>query len=329
MTFSKNIAVTGGMGFIGSHLVNHLVSKYPNYFILNIDALTYAANLKNITVADSKNYLFERVDITNKNLLISILEKYKINNIIHLAAESHVDNSILSPDEFIQTNINGTFNLLQASRQLIDFQRFHHVSTDEVYGTLGKEGYFFETTPYAPNSPYSASKASSDHLVNAYHHTYKMDTVITNCSNNYGSNQYPEKLIPVIIKSILNKSRIPVYGKGDNIRDWLFVKDHVSAIDLVFHDGNSGNSYNIGGDNEWTNLLLVEKICDLMDNELGQPLGTSKELISFVTDRKGHDFRYAINHDKITNEMDWQPKTSFEDGLKETIQYYIDFFKSK
>lgn len=322
-----NILITGGMGFIGSHLVKHMVEKYPNYRIINYDKLTYASNPKFLfSLEKYPNYHFVKGDICDVNKLNEVFTQYKITDVIHLAAESHVDNSILDPSAFIQTNIVGTANLLNICKNTWkgDNHLFYHVSTDEVYGTLGDEGYFTENTPYDPRSPYSASKASSDHLVRAYHHTYGLPVVISNCSNNYGPNQHPEKLIPLTIDRIKNKTPIPVYGDGLNVRDWLYVEDHVSAIDAIFHEGVYGETYNIGGNNESTNINLVNKLCDLMDSKLGREVGKSRGLISYVTDRLGHDRRYAIDSTKLTQELGWKPNTNFETGLSNTIDWYLN-----
>ena len=325
----KNILITGGAGFIGSHLVIQLVKKYPNYKIINIDSLTYASNLKNLEeVQNFKNYFFEKIDIRDKKSISQILIKYEIDNIIHLAAESHVDNSINSPLEFAETNVLGTLNLLDSARNYWNnnFKEkcFYHISTDEVYGSLGKEGSFSETTRYDPRSPYSASKASSDHFVKAYFHTYKLPIIISNCSNNYGPNQHIEKLIPLMINKIFNNEKLPIYGDGNNIRDWLYVKDHVDAIDLILHKGKKGETYNVGGGNELSNMELINKLILLMDKTLRRSSGYSKKLISFIKDRKGHDFRYSIDFSKLKNELGWSPKTSFEKGLEITVESYLN-----
>ena len=323
MKLNKTILITGGAGFIGSHVVKRFVTLYPGYHIINLDKLTYCGDLDNLKeVAHAENYTFIKGDICDNKFLKSLFDEYKPEAIIHLAAESHVDNSIDNPNVFIQTNVVGTCNLLNMAVKY-NVERFYHVSTDEVYGDLELEDSpFVETTPYNPNSPYSASKASSDHFVRAYGSTYNLNYVISNCSNNYGPNQYPEKLIPKVIKSIIKKETIPVYGKGDNIRDWLYVEDHAKAIDLIFHRGLMGETYNIGGDTEKTNLDLVRILCNEIDF-LTNNQNSSTELIKFVEDRKGHDFRYAINSDKIKKELGWEPDTPFMYGIRETIDWYI------
>jgi dTDP-glucose 4,6-dehydratase len=325
---NKSIIITGGAGFIGSHVVRHFVKKYPDFLIVNLDALTYAGNLENLKdIENHPNYVFEKVDIRDFEKVLVILGKYQPFGIIHLAAESHVDRSILNPIDFVMTNVVGTVNLLNAALHLWknDFEgkKFYQISTDEVYGSLGETGFFTEETPYAPRSPYSASKASADHFVQAYHHTYGLPVVISNCSNNYGPYQFPEKLIPLMINNILHKKPLPVYGKGLNVRDWLYVEDHVEAIDLVFFRGKSGETYNIGGNNEWKNIDLVKLLCRLMDETLGREPGESEKLITFVKDRAGHDLRYAIDSSKIQKELGWVPKTSFLEGLKKTIHWYL------
>ena len=323
----KNILITGGAGFIGSHVVRRFVNRYPDYHIINLDALTYAGNLANLTdVESASNYAFRKCDITNISEVETLFKEFKIHSVIHLAAESHVDRSITNPIDLVMTNVVGTVVLLNAFKQYGEAAegRFYHVSTDEVYGTLGDDGKFTESTPYDPNSPYSASKASSDHFVRAYHETYKLPVVISNCSNNYGSHQFPEKLIPLMIHNIKNSKPLPVYGKGENVRDWLWVEDHASAIDVIFHEGRLGETYNIGGNNEWKNLDLVHKLCEIMDRKLGRPEGKSAELITFVTDRAGHDFRYAIDASKLENELGWSPSVAFDQGFEKTIDWYLE-----
>ena len=323
----KNILITGGAGFIGSHVVRRFVNRYPDYHIINLDALTYAGNLANLTdVESASNYAFRKCDITNISEVETLFKEFKIHSVIHLAAESHVDRSITNPIDFVMTNVVGTVVLLNAFKQYGEAAegRFYHVSTDEVYGTLGDDGKFTESTPYDPNSPYSASKASSDHFVRAYHETYKLPVIISNCSNNYGSHQFPEKLIPLMIHNIKNSKPLPVYGKGENVRDWLWVEDHASAIDVIFHEGRLGETYNIGGNNEWKNLDLVHKLCEIMDRKLGRPEGKSAELITFVTDRAGHDFRYAIDASKLEKELGWSPSVAFDQGFEKTIDWYLE-----
>lgn len=325
----KKILITGGAGFIGSHVVRLFVNKYENYKIVNIDKLTYAGNLENLSDIESKpNYQFVKGDILDTELLKSLFEEHKFDGVIHLAAESHVDRSITNPLEFVQTNVIGTANLLNVAKEAwkddMEGKLFYHISTDEVFGSLGKEGYFTETTPYDPRSPYSSSKASSDHLVRAYFHTYKLPVIVSNCSNNYGPNQFPEKLIPLAINNIKNNKPIPVYGKGDNVRDWLYVVDHARAIDLLYHKGEAGETYNIGGDNEWTNLNLINSLCKIMDDKLGREKGTSEKLITFVTDRAGHDQRYAIDFAKINKDLGWKPSLDFTQGLESTVDWYLD-----
>jgi dTDP-glucose 4,6-dehydratase len=329
MTFDKTILITGGAGFIGSHVIRLFVEKYPNYKIVNLDKLTYAGNLENIKdIENSKNYTFEKGDIVNLEFIRSLFQKYEFDGVIHLAAESHVDRSITEPLLFIETNIIGTAVLLQVAKEnwKADFANklFYHVSTDEVYGSLERpEDFFLESTAYDPRSPYSASKASSDHLVRAYYNTYKMPVVISNCSNNYGPNQFPEKLIPLFINNIINKKGLPVYGAGLNIRDWLYVVDHARAIDVIYHGGKIGETYNIGGHNEWTNLDLIKILCQQMDEKLGRAEGSSEKLITYVTDRAGHDMRYAIDATKLKDELNWFPSLQFEEGLSKTIDWYL------
>ena len=316
----KTILITGGAGFIGSHVVREFVLKYPAYKIINLDALTYAGNLENLKdIEDLPNYHFIKADIVDAKQVLEIFEKHQPEGVIHLAAESHVDRSITNPLEFVMTNVIGTVNLLNAAKHIwkdnYEGKRFHHVSTDEVFGALGDEGFFTETTKYDPHSPYSASKASSDHFVRAYHDTYGLPIVLTNCSNNYGPNHFPEKLIPLCIHNILNNKPLPIYGDGKYTRDWLFVIDHAKAIDLVFHEGKNGDSYNVGGFNEWKNIDLVKELCKQMDEKLGRPTGTSEQLITFVKDRPGHDLRYAIDATKMNKELGWKAVTSIEDTL--------------
>ena len=325
----KTVIITGGAGFIGSHVVRLFVRKYPQYRIVNLDLLTYAGNLENLRdIENAPNYFFEKADITDPNALDRIFSQYEPQGVIHLAAESHVDRSISNPEAFVETNVLGTVHLLNTARQHwgneLSDKRFYHVSTDEVYGSLGDEGLFTEDTPYDPRSPYSASKAASDHFVRAWFHTYHLPVVLSNCSNNYGPNHFPEKLIPLIINNIRTNKPLPVYGDGQNVRDWLWVKDHALAIDVIFHQGRVGETYNIGGNNEWKNLDLVQQMCDIMDDLLDRPAGSSRSLITFVRDRPGHDRRYAIDSSKLQNELGWAPTVRSEEGFRETARWYLE-----
>ncbi len=325
----RKILITGGAGFIGSHVVRLFVNNYPQYQIFNLDKLTYAGNLKNLTdIEKAPNYQFLKVDLVDAKAIHQLFEEHQFDSVIHLAAESHVDRSITNPMDFVMTNVVGTVNLLNAAKECwkgnMEGKLFYHVSTDEVYGSLHDGGFFLETTPYDPQSPYSASKASSDHFVRAYHNTYKLPIVLTNCSNNYGPNQFPEKLVPLFINNIRNNKPLPVYGKGENVRDWLYVVDHARAIDTVYHQGKIGETYNIGGFNEWTNIDLIKVICKTMDKILGREAGESEKLITYVTDRAGHDLRYAIDANKIMNELGWEPSLQFEEGIEKTIHWYMD-----
>ena len=325
----RNILVTGGAGFIGSHLVRLLVNKYPNYHIINMDVLTYAGNLENLKdIEDKENYSFVKCDICDVEKVNQVFKKHQIDSVIHLAAESHVDRSINDPFSFAQTNVMGTLNLLQAAKESwngnFTNHLFYHVSTDEVYGSLGEEGFFTEETAYDPHSPYSASKASSDHFVRAFTDTYGLPTVISNCSNNYGSYQFPEKLIPLFINNIVNNKPLPVYGTGENVRDWLFVDDHARVIDIIFHKGKLGETYNIGGFNEWKNIDLIKVMIKTVDRLLGREEGTSDKLITYITDRAGHDLRYAIDSSKLKNELGWEPSLQFEEGIEKTVAWYLE-----
>lgn len=323
----KCILITGGAGFIGSHVTRLFVNKYPNYLIVNFDKLTYAGNLENLRdIQNAENYRFFKGDVRSDEDIRQAFESYKITDVLHLAAESHVDRSISAPNEFVLTNVIGTVNLLNQAKEAWKGNvenRFYQISTDEVYGSLGEEGLFSENTPYDPRSPYSASKAASDHFVSAYHHTYGLNIVVSNCSNNYGSHHFPEKLIPLVIHNIVNNKPLPIYGKGENIRDWLWVEDHARAIDVIFHKGKSGESYNVGGLNEWTNIALVRHLCNIMDNKLGRDKGVSAQLITYVKDREGHDMRYAIDASKLERELGWKPSITVEEGLEKTVDWYL------
>ena len=325
----KKILVTGGAGFIGSHVIRLFVNKYPDYHIYNLDKLTYAGNLLNLTDVEEKpNYSFIKGDIVDGDFIMNLFKEYQFDGVIHLAAESHVDRSIENPMEFVMTNVIGTVNLLNAAKAVwkdnFEGKRFYHVSTDEVYGSLGNEGFFTEETAYDPHSPYSSSKASSDHFVRAYNDTYGLPVIISNCSNNYGPNQFPEKLIPLFLNNIRNNKPLPVYGKGENVRDWLYVIDHAAAIDVIYHNGADGETFNIGGHNEWKNIDLIKVLIRVMDKKLGREPGSSESLITYVTDRAGHDLRYAIDSSKLQNQLGWEPSLQFEEGIEKTVDWYLE-----
>lgn len=324
-----NILITGGAGFIGSHLTRFFLNKYPEYHLVNLDMLTYAGNLENLRdIEDKPNYTFIKGDITDLGFVTQLFHRYNFNSVLHCAAESHVDRSITDPLAFVHTNVIGTAVLLQAAKSFWipepKDRLFYHISTDEVYGSLGETGFFTESTPYDPRSPYSASKASSDHFVRAFHHTYGLPVIISNCSNNYGPFQFPEKLIPLCIFNIVHNKPLPIYGKGLNVRDWLYVEDHVNAIDIIFHKGKVGETYNIGGHNEWKNIDIIKELCRQMDNKLGRESGSSEKLITFVKDRSGHDLRYAIDASKLKADLGWEPSLQFEEGLSQTIDWYLE-----